>query len=343
MIVAFCNPLIDATVEVDNEYLKKWNLKNDDAILADSKYQPLIDETIANSIMMTCGGALQNTLVMAQWMMQDTGKTAIVGAVGNDKNKTVLERIMTKCGVEHLYQTIDGQFTGCSAILLCEGNRSIVASVAASSYFNFENWDTPEVLEALDQAKVVIISTFFLRSSDKTGLAVAAECAIRGIPLAISLSSPTAIDSEAWPALRELFRVSSIIFGNETEILCIGKKLGLVDTSITVETANISEIAEKLANYGEPKVKRIIVATMGKKPTIACKAGEKPIERDTVKIDPAKFVDTNAAGDSFAAGFLAYYIKGCELAKCVDAGNYCASCNIQEHGCTVPKYLPEFN
>lgn len=343
MIVGFCNPLIDATVEVEPEYLTKWNLKNDDAILADSSYQPLIDDTISNSLLMTSGGALQNTLVMAQWMMQSSGRTAIVGAVGNDKNKAVLENIMSKCGVEHLYQVIDGQFTGCSAILLCRGNRSIVASVAASSCFDFEHWDTPAVMRALDEAKVVVISTFFLRSSDRTGLAVAAECAARGIPLAISLSSPTAIDSEAWPALRALFRVSSIVFGNETEILCMGKKLGIVAQSVAPADADTRAITEALANYGSPAVKRTVVATMGRKPTIACATGAAPIERPVVEVDPAKFVDTNAAGDSFAAGFLAHFIRGAQLARCVDAGNYCASCCIQEHGCTVPQYPPAFD
>ncbi|KAH0789131.1 Ribokinase-like protein [Histomonas meleagridis] len=90
----------------------------------------------------------------------------------------------------------EGQFTGCSAILVCNGNRSIVASVAAAGQFDFERWDNPDVMAAFDKAKVVLLSTFFLRSSDRTGLAVASECRSRNIPLAISLSSPTAIDLE---------------------------------------------------------------------------------------------------------------------------------------------------
>ncbi|KAH0787093.1 Adenosine kinase [Histomonas meleagridis] len=343
MILAFCNPLIDATVEVEEAYLHKWDLKNDDAILADSRYQPLINETVNNkNSYMTCGGACQNTLVMSQWMMQKEGKTAIVGAVGNDSNQEVLRSIMNKSGVQCLYQTIEKEYTGCSAILVCNGNRSIVASVAASGNFEFDRWDTPEVLEALENAKVVLMSTFFLRSSDRTGLAVAAECCHRNIPLAISLSSPTAIDSEAWPSLRELFRVSSIVFGNNTEIICLAKKLNLVENDVPEESVDVRNIIEKLSDYGNPRNKRIIISTMGKEPTIGCESGSKPIEVKTISVSSDKIVDTNGAGDSFAGGFLAYYIKGESLQKCIEAGNYCASCNIQERGCSVPKYLPSF-
>ena len=342
-VLAFCNPLIDATVEVNSDYLKKWNLRNDDAILADEKYQPLVDEVVNNpKVYMTGGGSCQNTLVMAQWMMQDQGTTAIVGAVGPDPNKVVLEDIMKKAGVKCLYQVIPNQFTGCGIILVCDNNRSIVASVAASGHFNFDNWDTPEVIDAVRNAKVILVSTYFLRSSDKTGLALAAECVYRNIPLAITLSSPSAIESEAWPALLQLWRVCTIVFGNTTEMVCMGKRLHLIPETATEENTDIKELTKKLANWDNPTRKRIIVTTMGAEPTIACESGCEPITREIIKIEPSKIVDTNGAGDSFAGGFLAYFIKGAPLDKCIDAGNYSSYFNLQQRGCAVPPTKPDF-
>lgn len=343
MLVAFCNPLIDCTVSVEPSYLTKWGLKNDDAILADEKYQPLVDEVTSNpEVFMSTGGAGLNSLVMAQWMMQDTGSTAIVGACGPDSNKQVLENIVGKAGVKCLFQVIEGKSTGCSMILVCEGNRSIVASVAAAAFYSFETWNRPEVISALDQAKAVLITGFFMRTSDRTCLALGCECVYRNLPLAISLSSPTVIDSEAWPALQELFRVAEIIFGNQTEILYLGKKYGLIEESATEENADYKLLVKKLADYGNPTRKRIIVSTMGCLPTLACENGHETVEHEVIKIESSKIVDTNGAGDSFAGGFLAYYMKGASLEKCIAAGCYASYANLQSRGCSVPSFKPEF-
>ena len=343
-ILCFCNPLIDATIEVGPEYLQKWNLRNDDAILADEKYQPLVEEVVNDpKVYMTGGGSCQNTLVMAQWMLQDKGTTAIVGAVGDDHNKEILENLMQKSGVKCLYQVHKGQYTGCGIILVCEGNRSIVASVAAAGNFSFENWDTPEVISAVRNAKVVMLSTYFLRSSDKTGLAVAVECGYHNVPLAITLSSSSAIQSEAWPATLQIFRFSSVVFGNTTEMVCMGKMLKILPEEAKEEETDLKQLTKDLANWNNPPQKRIIVTTNGAKETIACESGSEPVVRTPMAIEKSKIVDTNGAGDSFAGGFLAYYIQKAPLAKCVDAGHYASFWNLHERGCAVPAQKPDFD
>ena len=344
MIVAFCNPLIDATVERDAAYLEKWKLKNGDAILAGPEHQPLVDEAVNDpKVFMTGGGSCQNSLVMAQWMLQEPGKTAIVGAVGDDPNKKVLEGIISGSGVKCLYQVLPGKFTGCGVVLIVDNDRSIVASVAASSCFNFDNWDTPEVLAAVRSAAVVLVSVYFLRSSDKTSLAVTAECVHRKIPLAITLASSTAVDSEAWPALRQMFRVANIVFGNQTEILVLAQKLGLVGKDVEEEKADYKAIVKALADYEKIEGrKRCVVCTMGASPTLACETGGEIVSRDVIPIEKEKIVDTNGAGDAFAGGFLAYFCKGAPLEKCIDAGSYSSHANLQTRGCAVPSFKPTF-
>jgi adenosine kinase len=61
-----------------------------------------------------------------------------------------------------------------------------------------------------------------------------------------------------------------------------------------------------------------------------------------IPIDDADIVDTNGAGDSFAGGFLAYFVKGAPLEKCIDAGSYAANANLKTRGCAVPPYPPAF-
>lgn len=344
MIVAFCNPLIDATVERDAAYLQKWHLRNGDAILADASHQPLVDETVNDpKVFMTGGGSCQNSLVMAQWMLQEADKTAIVGAVGDDANQEVLKGIISGSGVKCLYQVHEGKYTGCGVVLVVDNNRSIVASVAAAGFFDFERWDTPEVLDTLRGAAVCLMSVYFLRSSDKTGLAVGAECVHRNIPLAITLASPSAVDSEAWPALKQLFRVAQLIFGNQDEILVLAQKLNIVGADVTEQTADYKDICEKLANFEvvEGK-KRTVVCTLGAQPTIACETGKEPVSRSVIPIANEDIVDTNGAGDAFAGGFLALYTKGATLEKCIDAGSYSAHANLMTRGCAVPSFKPQF-
>ena len=47
-------------------------------------------------------------------------------------------------------------------------------------------------------------------------------------------------------------------------------------------------------------------------------------------------VDTNGAGDAFAAGFIASLVQGKSLAQAVDVGQWAAKLSIQQVGPTFP-------
>lgn len=67
MIVGFCNPLLDMTVTGDQGLLDKYDLKSNNAILAEEKHIPLYEELLKNDkIEFTAGGSAQNSLRVAQ-------------------------------------------------------------------------------------------------------------------------------------------------------------------------------------------------------------------------------------------------------------------------------------
>lgn len=340
MFVAFCNPLIDITIDVEKSYLEKWKLKSGDACLANSKLQSLVEEAIKNkNALITVGGGSQNALVKCRWMSLNKIETAIIGSVGDDENKKKLKRTLSKYGVKCHYQIIPNDVTGCSVILIHNNNRTIVTSLGASGKMSFNYWDSPNVLNTVRNSNLVLISTFFIRSSEKIALSVALECLRLKKTIAISLSSVSAIKSPCWPTLKEIFKVSTIVFGNESEMECFAKELNLISFN---DKKTHQEITKKIANYSNSMIKKIILTTRGPNSTICCETGKEPIERPAINIDKFKIVDTNSAGDSFAGGFIAYYLKGHSLEKCIDAGNYCAFCSIQERGGNVPRYSPNF-
>lgn len=61
------NPLLDISATVDRNFLEKYDLKSNDAILAEEKHKPMYDELVefynANFI---AGGSVQNTMRVAQ-------------------------------------------------------------------------------------------------------------------------------------------------------------------------------------------------------------------------------------------------------------------------------------
>ena len=54
-------------------------------------------------------------------------------------------------------------------------------------------------------------------------------------------------------------------------------------------------------------------------------------------VDESLIVDTNAAGDAFAGGFLSKYVRKQPLPQCMHAGHWAASLIIQVRGCKIPE------
>ena len=67
LLLGLGNPLLDISATVDRDFLKKYDLKSNDAILAEEKHKPMYDELIelykADFI---AGGSVQNTMRVTQ-------------------------------------------------------------------------------------------------------------------------------------------------------------------------------------------------------------------------------------------------------------------------------------
>lgn len=70
-------------------------------------------------------------------------------------------------------------------------------------------------------------------------------------------------------------------------------------------------------------------------------------QKNSVLIFPTQkienVVDTTAAGDSFNAGFLAYWLQSCPIKQCADAGNQLAGQVIQQKGAIVEIELEDMH
>jgi adenosine kinase len=329
------NPLLDIMVNVEDSFLTKYNLKPNDAIIAEDAHVPMYKELIENyHVEFVAGGATQNVLRVVQWIVDQPNVTTFMGAVGNDENGKTLANSATAAGVNVQYQIVPDLATGTCAALITGTHRSLCAYLAAANHFTKSHLDKPENYKLMEKANFYYISGFFLTVSPDSLLAVAKHAAAKNLPFMFNLSAPF-IPQFFTDKLNDAIPYVDVLFGNETEARAFSEvqKFG---------TDDIKEIALNILKL--PKVNtqrpRLVVITQGCDPVIVVQATEAEptvLEFPINKLSAEQIKDTNGAGDAFVGGFLAQYIKGKTISECVECGNWAACEVIQQQGCTFPK------
>lgn len=279
------------------------------------------------SVQYIAGGACQNTLRVAQWILRKPKVAVFFGCVGIDECADKLSEKAISDGVDVRYQQNDSEPTGTCGVLLTGHHRSLCANLAAANHFTIDHIRTAENKKILESAKFIYITGFFLTASSKTVLDVAKSCHARDIPFIMNLSAPF-ITQFHKKELLDVLPYVDMIFGNELEALAFAKEHNF-------ETEDMHEIALKLSKWPKQNEKRerVAVITQGKNPVLLVRDG-KLIEVPVKKLDDDKIVDTNGAGDAFVGGFLAQLVLGKPLEVCVQCGTYAAQEIIQQNGCT---------
>lgn len=313
--------------------MHRWGCKLNDAILAEDKHKPLYAELAkTHPVEYIAGGATQNSIRVAQWMMGAPGATAFVGCIGQDAFGAQLEKAAQADGVNVQYMKQGKAETGTCAVLVKGGERSLCANLAAANCYDKSHFDSAPIQELVGAAKIFYISGFFLTVSPPTIMAVGAHSDETGKILCMNLSAPFIPQFFKDPLNAALPHVD-ILFGNESEAAIYGESHGM---GTDVATVALKIAALPKASGSRP---RVVVFTQGSDATIvACggvvtKYNVPPLPKDML-------VDTNGAGDAFVGGFLAKLACGCDLEACVSAGNYAARQIIQVSGCKIPSFPP---
>lgn len=322
------NPLLDISAEVGQDLLDKYDVKLDSAILAEDKHQPLYKELVDQyNPQYIAGGATQNSMRVAQWMMAEKGQVAFMGCVGDDAYGKQLEECAGADGVEVHYMKDASTPTGTCAALILSGERALVANLAAANNFKPSHLQTPKAKEIIESAKFYYCAGFFLTVSVESLVEVAEHAIANDKIFCLNLSAPFIIDFFG-DQLATALEYADFLFGNESEAAAYAKKHGLGEDLAEVAKA-ISKSPKK--NSARP---RTVVFTQGSKSTLVC-IGDDVTEYAVEPLAKDKLVDTNGAGDAFVGGFLSQLVKGSDMAKCVDAGHYAARYIIQVSGTTL--------
>ncbi|XP_034165095.2 LOW QUALITY PROTEIN: adenosine kinase b [Pangasianodon hypophthalmus] len=332
------NPLLDICAVVDKDFLDKYGLKPNDQILAEEKHKALFDELVKKSkVEYHAGGSTQNSVKVAQWMIQEPHKVAtFFGCIGKDHFGEILKQKAAEAHVDAHYYEQNEQPTGTCAACITGDNRSLVANLAAANCYNKEkHLDLESNWSLVEKARVYYIAGFFLTVSPDSVLKVARHASAHNKIFGLNLSAPFISQFFKEP-LMSVMPYVDILFGNETEAAAFAKEQGF-------EADDIEEIARRVQLL--PKVnknrQRIVVFTQGQYDTVAT-VGEKVTRFPVLDIDQNDIVDTNGAGDAFVGGFLSELVQEKSLEQCIHAGHYAANVIIRRSGCTFPE-KPDFH
>lgn len=329
------NPLLDISAIVDEQFLAKYEMLPNNAILAEEKHMPIYKDLIENfNAEFIAGGSVQNSFRVAQWILQRPKVAVFFGCVGKDRYSEILSEKAKSDGVNVQYQFCTDIPTGTCAVLITNTQRSLCANLAAANNFTVDHLKSPISESFLQKAEYFYISGFFLTVSIESILTVARHALSQNRPFMMNLSAPF-IPQFFKDNLEQALPYIDILFGNETEALSFAEQQKMGTTDLKQIGLKISALPKLNAARS-----RIVIITQGSDPVLLILDGvvtEFPVE----KLERDEIVDTNGAGDAFVGGFLAQLVQERNYETCIKCGIWAARQIIQRSGCTF-EGVPDF-
>eukprot|EP01069_Polyplicarium_translucidae_P009922 Polyplicarium_translucidae@DN3346_c0_g5_i2.p1 len=339
-ILGLGNPLLDISAEVDDAFLKKYALVPK-SYQFESKAQAGYYEELAarNGAQFIPGGATLNSVRVASGLLKSES-CAYLGCLGDDEYGERMRKLCDDCKISAKFAISSGSKTGVCGVSVCQKERTLVTRIAAAREYPTSALSDSAAWKLVEGCNIVYSAGFFLDTNVAAMKSVAQHCAERGKLFATGLSAPLFVESYK-DQMMEVFPYADVLFGNETEWEAFGEVHNL-------GAADLFEVARKAALF--PKVNRnrprVVVVTRGPDSTIVGEhvSGDEVTVYE-VPVLPIKYediLDTNAAGDAFAGGYLYGLACGMGTAGCVKFAHFAAHHILQRPGCSFHfKELPK--
>jgi adenosine kinase len=161
----------------DDALLKQYELKANDAILAEEKHMTLYEELIQNrKAQLLAGGAAQNTARGAQYLLPPDS-TVFFGCVGKDKYSEILDKANKEAGLATRYLYDAEQPTGRCGVIITGHNRSMCTDLAAANHYKVEHLKEKENWEVVRGSNVYFVGGYHLTVCVPAAMALAEEAA----------------------------------------------------------------------------------------------------------------------------------------------------------------------
>lgn len=367
-MVAIGQPLLDITTMVDDKFLRRHGLNYDDVLLACDETRDLLAELQKRTnIEYTAGGAAQNTLRVAQWILAGmpdrlsaSDACTFYGAIGDDEHGERLLKAVQKDGLKVVLDTKKGIKTGICWVLICDAARLLLADLGAPHDLSNDHVRQHVNWSKISAARVIYLTAYCMMQEESLVLHLVEHAYNAGRTLVFNLTSVTLIEKHPDKFLHMLPYVD-VLMGNCDEMMTMASLQGNFS-----ESDDCADYARELANYRKmtdddgrsaPEEAatggRTVVVTQSEGDVLVIKRGWSG--RFAVpKFQAYQVVDMNGVGDAFAGGFLAQMLAGMATAEgaagvkgvatdtlgapiedCVRCGIWAAGQIMGRRGCSV--------
>ncbi len=308
-LIGVGSPLVDLLLTVDDDFLQRhvpgakggMELVSAETIIA-------IAGQATSPIVQAAGGAASNTVVGCA----NLGiRSAFIGCVGADDFAAFYREALTSQGCEPRLITTPDQPTGrVLSLITPDAQRTLRTCLGAAAAI------TPAQVRPADfQGVRLVMLEGYALFNQPFARAVAEAATAAGAKLALDLASFEVVRANREVLAELLDHHVDIVFANEDEAKAwnpAGPEAALSDLAARVEVAVV-----KLGKDGA------LIASQGATTRVAA--------------DIVEAVDTTGAGDCFAAGFLAGWLRNLPLVECGRLGAMAGAAVVQVVGAQVPR------
>lgn len=306
-IIGIGNALVDILYSLPDEHLlSEIHLKKDAMTLINERWELEIEKITQNiEKRKASGGSIGNTMLALARLGREPG---FIGRIGNDDMGNFFESKLKEAGVTpHLIR--GREMTGIAHTFVTPGGSRTFGTMLGAAYYLGPNDIKEEMFEGYDMLHI----EGYLVQSQELIEAICQKAKKAGLILSLDLSSFNVVSKNRTYFHHLIADYIDIVFANEGEARAF---TGSFDSQEQVRhIAHLCDIA---------------VVKLGEHGSIAMIEGGRIYQCHAYHVDHV--VDTTAAGDYFAAGFLHALTRGHRLEKCLHAGTVLATEAVQVIG-----------
>jgi len=276
-VIGMGNALVDLTYNVDDEFLKRFKIDKGNSNSIGGPGMEKMLNILGAPQNISCGGSSANTIWGVNYL---GGKTCFMGKVGNDfHGQKFIKELKEKNIIVSILQDQKRKTGNTITFITPDKERTFLADLGAAAYFRKNNLDKGAIINS----KIFHPELYLLRFPDtKESFFHAIEIAKQNkTKVSLDLSSPKLVEKTS--NLEDLLGdYVDIVFANEEEAKAFTNK-------------EDEDALNELSNYCETAIVKL-----GERGSLIKHKGE--IYK--IKPCPTKVVNTNGAGDIYAAVIL---------------------------------------
>lgn len=306
-IIGIGNALVDILYRLDDEHLlSEIHLKKDAMTLINERWEHEIEDMTRHvDKSMANGGSISNTMVALARLEREVG---FIGRVGDDEMGRFFEGKLCDAGVQT--QLIRGrEATGVAHTFVTPGGSRTFGTLLGAAYYLGPNDISEEMFRGYD---LLHIEGYLVQNQELIET-ICQRAKQAGLILSLDLSSFNVVSKNRTYFHHLISDYIDIVFANEGEARAF---TGNFDPQ--EQLRHIAHLCD------------LAVVKLGEHGSIAMLEGGRIYKCHAEYVE--NVVDTTAAGDYFAAGFLHALTRGHRLKKCLQVGTILAAEAVQVMG-----------